>query len=74
MRDGQEQDPGAAFTLKANAPTQQYIEVPVQTPAGYSPGDASVADLIAAAAGTTLEEAYMTLTRGAAEFRAEEAS
>jgi rhamnogalacturonan endolyase len=32
-----------AFTLKANAPA--YLSIPLQTPAGYAPGDASVADL-----------------------------
>ena len=45
VRNGQEQEAGAAFTLKANAPVQQYLEVPLQTPPGYSPNDASVADL-----------------------------
>ncbi len=45
LRNGREQDAGAAFTLKANAPVRQYIEVPLQTPPGYSPNDASVADL-----------------------------
>jgi rhamnogalacturonan endolyase len=45
VQSGREQDAGAAFTLKANAPVQQYIEVPVQTPPGYTPNDASVADL-----------------------------
>ena len=43
--DGQEQPGGAAFTVKAMARAQQYIEVRLQTPSGYSPNDASVADL-----------------------------
>ena len=33
------------FTLAANAPLRQYISVPLQTPQGYSPNDASVGDL-----------------------------
>ena len=33
------------FTLAANAPIRQYISVPLQTPQGYSPNDASVGDL-----------------------------
>nr|WP_054410154.1 rhamnogalacturonan lyase [Flavobacterium akiainvivens] len=31
------------FTLKANAPA--YLSIPLKTPEGYAPGDASVADL-----------------------------
>ena len=45
VQSGREQEAGAAVTLKANAPVQQYIEVPLQTPPGYRPNDASVADL-----------------------------
>src|SRR5215475_1786089 len=53
--NGAEQADSASFTLPANAPTQNYIRVPLQRPAGgttpvgesytYSPGDASVGDL-----------------------------
>jgi rhamnogalacturonan endolyase len=42
---GQEQPPSKAFTIAANAPAQPYLSVPVQTPAGYTSNDASVADL-----------------------------
>jgi rhamnogalacturonan endolyase len=53
--NGSEQADSASFTLPANAPTQNYLRVPLQRPAGgttpanesytYSPGDASVGDL-----------------------------
>jgi rhamnogalacturonan endolyase len=53
--NGAEQSDSASFTLPANAPTQNYLRVPLQRPAGgttpageaytYSPGDASVGDL-----------------------------
>jgi rhamnogalacturonan endolyase len=43
--DGREQAASAAFTLKANAPAAPYLSVPLQTPAGYAPNDASVGDL-----------------------------
>ena len=33
------------FTLAANTPVRQYISVPLQTPQGYTPNDASVGDL-----------------------------
>jgi rhamnogalacturonan endolyase len=57
---GVEQAPSAGYTLAANAPTQQYLRVPLQQPAGgtvpaggsdpggsytYSPNDCSVGDL-----------------------------
>ncbi|MDB5328741.1 MAG: rhamnogalacturonan lyase, partial [Phycisphaerales bacterium] len=42
---GQEQPESAPFTVAANAPAQPYLSIPIQTPAGYSPNDASVADL-----------------------------
>jgi rhamnogalacturonan endolyase len=45
LRDGRELDPSPPFTLKAGAPVRPYLEVPLQTPARYTPGDASVADL-----------------------------
>jgi rhamnogalacturonan endolyase len=52
--NGVEQAASAAFTLPANAPTRQYLEVPLQLPAGgtvngssytYSVGDVSIGDL-----------------------------
>ena len=51
---GAEQAESARFTLPANAPVRQYLEIPLQLPAGgtvngssytYSPGDVSVGDL-----------------------------
>jgi rhamnogalacturonan endolyase len=45
VTDGIEQQPGEAFTLAANAPVRQYISIPLQTPPGYTPNDASVGDL-----------------------------
>lgn len=33
------------FTLPANAPVRQYLSIPLQTPQGYTPNDASVGDL-----------------------------
>jgi len=53
--NGVEQGDSKSYTLPANAPTQNYIRVPLQRPAGgttptgesytYSPNDASVGDL-----------------------------
>ncbi|HEU5080602.1 MAG TPA: rhamnogalacturonan lyase [Opitutaceae bacterium] len=53
--NGVEQAASAGYTLPANAPTRQYLNVPLQIPAGgttpdgvnftYSAGDASVGDL-----------------------------
>ncbi len=34
-----------SFSLPANAPAQQYLSIPLQTPPGYTPNDASVGDL-----------------------------
>jgi rhamnogalacturonan endolyase len=42
---GKEQGIGKSFTLKANAPVHQYINIPLRTPAGYTPNDISVGDL-----------------------------
>jgi rhamnogalacturonan endolyase len=42
---GKEGDPSAPFTLPAGAPAQPYLSVPLKTPAGYSPNDASAGDL-----------------------------
>lgn len=43
--DGNEQKASEAYTLKANAPARQYMNVPVQPLEGYRPNDASVGDL-----------------------------
>ena len=40
-----EQAAGVSFTLPENAPAKQYISIPLQTPEGYRPNDASVGDL-----------------------------
>jgi rhamnogalacturonan endolyase len=38
--------PGSkAFILKANSPAQQYINIPLKTPSGYTPNDVSPGDL-----------------------------
>ena len=42
---GAEQASSDVFTLRANAPVGQYISIPLATPAGYTPNDASVGDL-----------------------------
>ncbi|HWI92955.1 MAG TPA: rhamnogalacturonan lyase [Flavisolibacter sp.] len=36
---------GKPFIIPANAPVRQYLSIPLQTPAGYRPHDASAADL-----------------------------
>ena len=33
------------FVIQANAPVRQYLSIPMQTPPGYTPNDASVGDL-----------------------------
>ncbi|MEQ1762742.1 MAG: rhamnogalacturonan lyase [Pyrinomonadaceae bacterium] len=43
--NGKEGKPSESFTLSANAPVRQYISIPLQTPQGYTPNDASVGDL-----------------------------
>jgi rhamnogalacturonan endolyase len=45
VRNGREDAPSARFTLPANAPERSYLSVPLQTPEGYTPNDASVGDL-----------------------------
>jgi len=40
-----EQEASAAFTLPADAPAQPYLSIPLQTPDGYTPNDASAGDL-----------------------------
>jgi rhamnogalacturonan endolyase len=42
---GREQPASAPFKLSANSPARQYLSIPLQTPPGYSPNDASVGDL-----------------------------
>jgi rhamnogalacturonan endolyase len=42
---GREQGESESITIKAGAPVQQYINIPLRTPAGYTPNDASVGDL-----------------------------
>jgi rhamnogalacturonan endolyase len=43
--NGVEQDKSKSYTLAANAPVQQYINIPLRTPVGYTPNDVSVGDL-----------------------------
>lgn len=40
-----ESETSKKFTLAANSEARQYLSVPLQTPAGYTPNDASVGDL-----------------------------
>ncbi|MFD2580925.1 rhamnogalacturonan lyase [Pedobacter vanadiisoli] len=42
---GHELEASKAFTLIAKAPVRQYLTIPLRTPEGYSPNDASVGDL-----------------------------
>ncbi len=43
--DGREGPPTARFVLAAKAPVQEYLAVPLKTPAGYTANDAAVGDL-----------------------------
>lgn len=43
--DGKEQEASKSFALKANSPAQQYITIPLKTPADYTPNDISPGDL-----------------------------
>jgi rhamnogalacturonan endolyase len=43
--DGREQEASGVCLLQAGAPAQPYVSVPLQTPEGYTPNDASVGDL-----------------------------
>ncbi len=43
--DGQERQVGGVCVLKADVPARPYISIPLQTPEGYTPNDASVGDL-----------------------------
>jgi len=40
-----ETETSAKFTMPADSPVRQYLSVPLQTPNGYMPNDASVGDL-----------------------------
>jgi rhamnogalacturonan endolyase len=42
---GREREASKAFTLPADAPVRPYLSIPLQTPPGYAPNDASVGDL-----------------------------
>lgn len=42
---GREQRASSSFTLTANPPVRQYLSIPLKTPEGYSPNDASLGDL-----------------------------
>ena len=42
---GKELEASNAYKLKANSPIQQYINIPLKTPNGYTPNDISVGDL-----------------------------
>jgi rhamnogalacturonan endolyase len=42
---GKETGKEKTFTLPANPPVRQYLSIPLQTPQGYTPNDASAADL-----------------------------
>ncbi|WP_071790460.1 rhamnogalacturonan lyase [Sphingobacterium deserti] len=44
VQDGKEIQTDA-IVLRAKDPVRSYLEIPLRTPAGYTPGDASVADL-----------------------------
>lgn len=45
LPDGREVEPYGKWTVGAGAPVQPYLSLPLQTPAGYLPNDASVGDL-----------------------------
>ncbi len=42
---GREQTASQSFTLPANSTARQYLSIPLQTPTGYTPNDASAGDL-----------------------------
>jgi len=42
---GQEQEASKSFTLAPKTAIQQYLSIPLHTPVGYKPNDASVGDL-----------------------------
>ena len=44
--NGRKQAASASYTLPKNAPAQPYLSIPLQTPDGCTPNDASVGDLL----------------------------
>lgn len=45
VTDGREQPADGEVTLPADAPVRAYLSIPLNTPEGYTPNDASAADL-----------------------------
>jgi rhamnogalacturonan endolyase len=43
--NSKETESSKAFVIPANTPVRQYLSIPLQTPKGYTPNDASVGDL-----------------------------
>ena len=43
--NGREQPPSTPFILPVNSPARPYLSIPLQTPEGYAPNDASAGDL-----------------------------
>jgi len=43
--NGKELEASKPYTIKVNTPAQQYINIPLRTPLGYTPNDVSVGDL-----------------------------
>lgn len=43
--NGKELEASKPFSLQPKAPNQQYLTIPLRTPAGYAPNDTSVGDL-----------------------------
>lgn len=43
--DGIEQEDHSSFALKAGTPVRQFLNIPLRTPAGYTPNDISPGDL-----------------------------
>lgn len=45
IRNGKEEEAEKSYLLPANSPAQQYLNIPLRTPKGYTPNDISVGDL-----------------------------
>jgi rhamnogalacturonan endolyase len=45
LSNGAESEPSKSWSLPANAPVRNFLEIPLQVPQGYSANDASVGDL-----------------------------
>jgi rhamnogalacturonan endolyase len=45
LLNAMEGDPITPFPIPPNSPARQYLEIPLKTPQGYAPNDASVGDL-----------------------------